>query len=92
MRRPHEPLGVKVELKHVAKMNSLKDCVNYEINRQISLLDQGLSVKKETRGVDIENGTTYTLRDKEDNQDYRLMPEPDIPELILKDVSFKNNV
>ena len=92
LRRPNEPLGVKVELKHVTKMNSLKDCFNYEINRQIYLLDQGLTVNSETRGVDIKNGTTYALRDKEDTQDYRFMPEPDIPPINLKDVRFKNNL
>lgn len=88
VRRPHEPLGVRTELKHVTKMNSLKDCVNYEINRQILLLDQGLSVTSETRGIDIKNGKTFSLRDKEASKDYRFMPEPDIPRLTLTDVGF----
>lgn len=69
-------------------MNSLKECVNYEINRQILLLDQGLPINSETRGVDFVNGKTYTLRDKEASKDYRFMPEPDIPQIKLTNVYF----
>ena len=88
VRRIDQPLGTRTELKHITKMNSLKDCVNYEINRQISILDQGLPVKSETRGIDIKNGTTFTLRDKESGKDYRFMPEPDVPRIPLTNVRF----
>lgn len=58
-----------------------------EVFRHIELLTSGKEVKQETRGFDEEKAETYSLRSKEDAPDYRYMPDPNIPPLILKEVT-----
>lgn len=74
-----DSLGTRTELKHIAKFNSVRDCIQYEIDRQIELLESGKEVAPETRSVDLKKGITVLLRLKEDGRDYRYMPEPDLP-------------
>ena len=83
-----KPLGIRTELKHVAKFNSIRDCVEYEIQRQINILQAGGQVQEETRGIDFKQGTTFKLRDKEKGKDYRYMPEPDLPRILITPVRF----
>jgi Asp-tRNA(Asn)/Glu-tRNA(Gln) amidotransferase B subunit len=56
------------------------------VYRQISILDSGESVPQETRGFDEDTGETFTLRSKEEAPDYRYMPDPNLPPLILTPV------
>lgn len=62
-------------------------CLDAEIERQIQLLEQGGKVIPETRGFDVAGRKTFRLRSKETAPDYRYMPEPDLPKLILSQVS-----
>ena len=59
-----------------------------EVFRHIGLLMSGREVKQETRGFDEDKAETYSLRSKEDAPDYRYMPDPNIPPLLLTEVSI----
>ncbi|KAJ3348870.1 hypothetical protein HDU83_000997 [Entophlyctis luteolus] len=74
--------GVRTELKHVQKFNVVKTAIEFEVARQIKILESGKEVVQETMGLD-ENGHTKRLRGKEDSPDYRYMPEPDLPALKI---------
>ncbi|KAJ3245750.1 hypothetical protein HDU78_008632 [Chytriomyces hyalinus] len=76
--------GVRTELKHVSKFSVVKTAIEFEVARQIALLESGQQVVQETMGLD-ENGHTKRLRGKEDAPDYRYMPEPDLPALIISE-------
>ncbi|KAI8834737.1 Asp/Glu-ADT subunit B [Chytriomyces cf. hyalinus JEL632] len=76
--------GVRTELKHVSKFSVVKTAIEFEVARQIALLESGQQVLQETMGLD-ENGHTKRLRGKEDAPDYRYMPEPDLPALIISE-------
>lgn len=62
--------------------------IDAEIERQIALIENGGVVTPETRGYDVAAKKTFRLRSKETAPDYRYMPEPDLPKLILTQVSF----
>ena len=62
------------------------DSIGHEINRQIALLEAGEEVVQETRGFDEDRAETYALRSKEDAPDYRYMPDPNLPPLLLDQV------
>ncbi|CAH2301163.1 glutamyl-tRNA(Gln) amidotransferase subunit B, mitochondrial isoform X2 [Pelobates cultripes] len=64
---------------------SLANMADYEIQRQIKVLDNGGTILNETRSFDYKHGSTIPMRDKEGKQDYRFMPEPNLPPLILYD-------
>ncbi|KAJ3095139.1 hypothetical protein HDU97_007243 [Phlyctochytrium planicorne] len=75
--------GNKVELKHLSKLSLIKSAIEFEVGRQTALLKSGEHVFQETRGVDSSTGATFHLRRKEDAEDYRFMPDPDLPNLIV---------
>lgn len=88
--RPGTPYGTRVEVKNVNSIKFLATAVNYEVERQIELLEDGKEVDQETRLFDSTKGTTRTMRSKEDAQDYRYFPEPDLPPLILEQSRIDN--
>lgn len=81
--RPNTPLGTRAEVKNVNSIKFLAQAVNFEINRQIDLLESGQEVDQETRLFNSVTGETRVMRSKEDAQDYRYFPDPDLPALIL---------
>lgn len=76
-----DPLGVRTEVKNIGSVRSISQAISYEINRQLELVAEGGVVTNETRSWDAEKRRTIAMRDKEVLQDYRFMPEPNLPPL-----------
>ncbi|XP_062991209.1 glutamyl-tRNA(Gln) amidotransferase subunit B, mitochondrial [Elgaria multicarinata webbii] len=83
--RPGELYGVRTEVKNINSARFLAKAIDYEIQRQIEELENGGTILNETRAFDFKLGRTIAMRDKEGKQDYRFMPEPNLPPLILHD-------
>ncbi|XP_060720164.1 glutamyl-tRNA(Gln) amidotransferase subunit B, mitochondrial [Tachysurus vachellii] len=80
---PGEPLGIRTEVKNINSARFVARAIDYEIQRQIEVLESGGTVLNETRAFDSKTGTTVPMRDKEGLQDYRFMPEPNLPPLFV---------
>ncbi len=80
-----DKLGIRTETKNLNSFRSIERAVNYEIKRQISLLEKGEQIVQETRGWLDDAQKTVSQRSKEDAHDYRYFPDPDIPPVILDD-------
>ena len=78
VRRPGEPLGTRCEIKNVNSVRSLGRAIDYEARRQVAMITAGESIRQETRHWDESDGRTHTLRTKEDADDYRYFPDPDL--------------
>ncbi len=76
-----EKLGTRAEIKNVNSLRFLQKAIDYEIDRQIALLEAGGTMVQETRLWSEKDNKTYTMRSKEDAHDYRYFPEPDLPPL-----------
>jgi aspartyl-tRNA(Asn)/glutamyl-tRNA(Gln) amidotransferase subunit B len=75
--------GTKAEVKNVNSFRFIRSALEYEIERQIELIEEGGRVTQETRLWNAAEGRTYSMRSKEQAHDYRYFPEPDLPPLIL---------
>jgi aspartyl-tRNA(Asn)/glutamyl-tRNA(Gln) amidotransferase subunit B len=82
-RSPDDPLGVKTETKNINSFHYVQRALQYEIDRQIELLSSGGTVEQETRLWDSASGRTVPMRGKEEAQDYRYLPEPDLRPLEI---------
>lgn len=75
--------GTKVEVKNMNSISNVKRAIDFEIQRQIELINSGGTVDGETRGFNGLAGTTFSMRKKEAINDYRYFPEPDLPPTII---------
>ncbi|MBU0549061.1 MAG: Asp-tRNA(Asn)/Glu-tRNA(Gln) amidotransferase subunit GatB [Candidatus Omnitrophica bacterium] len=76
-------LGTKTELKNMNSFRGVRDALDFEIKRQLKLLESKESIAQETRLWDEEKQMTYPMRTKEEAQDYRYFPEPDLPPFTI---------
>lgn len=86
----NKDLGQRVEIKNVNSFKSIERAINYEYKRQSKLLDTNQEVRQETRGWDDSKGCTYSLRSKENADDYRYMPDPDLPPILLDEAYIQD--
>jgi len=80
-----EELGTRTEIKNLNSFRSVERVLQYESQRQIDLLEKSEKVMQETRGWSDATGKTTAQRSKENAQDYRYMPEPDVPPVVITD-------
>jgi aspartyl-tRNA(Asn)/glutamyl-tRNA(Gln) amidotransferase subunit B len=78
-------LGTKVEVKNLNSIRNVKKAIEFEIDRMISLVEAGGKVQQQTRSFDASNDTTFAIRDKEEANDYRYFPDPDLAPFHLTD-------
>ena len=76
-------LGTKVEVKNMNSIRNVQKAIEFEISRQIEVLESGGTLSQETRGFDALNGSTLSMRSKEAANDYRYFPEPDLQPLFV---------
>ncbi|WP_348264859.1 Asp-tRNA(Asn)/Glu-tRNA(Gln) amidotransferase subunit GatB [Telmatobacter sp. DSM 110680] len=81
--RGQEKFGTKAEVKNVNSFRFIRQALEYEIERQIEVIEEGGRVVQETRLWNAHEGRTYSMRSKEQAHDYRYFPEPDLPPLIV---------
>ena len=81
--RGQEKLGTKAEVKNVNSFRFIRAALEYEIERQVEVIESGGRVVQETRLWNANEGRTYSMRSKEQAHDYRYFPEPDLPPLIV---------
>jgi aspartyl-tRNA(Asn)/glutamyl-tRNA(Gln) amidotransferase subunit B len=76
-------LGRRTEVKNMNSVRNVQRAIDYEVKRQIDIIESGEIIVQETRSFDAGNGTTFSLRSKEMANDYRYFPEPDLPPVIV---------
>jgi aspartyl-tRNA(Asn)/glutamyl-tRNA(Gln) amidotransferase subunit B len=79
-----DTLGTRTETKNLNSFRSIEKAVEYEVTRQIEELEKGNAIVQETRGWDDGHQKTFSQRTKEDAHDYRYMPDPDLPPIVLE--------
>ncbi|WP_270528178.1 Asp-tRNA(Asn)/Glu-tRNA(Gln) amidotransferase subunit GatB [Mitsuokella jalaludinii] len=82
-------LGTRTEMKNINSFKNLEDAINYEIERQEEVLEDGGHVVQETRTFDPARGITLSMRSKENAHDYRYMPEPDLPPIVTSEETIE---
>ncbi len=85
MRKGAAQFGTKAEVKNVNSFRYIRSAVEYEIERQIGVLEDGGRVAQESRLWNSAEGRTYSMRSKEQAHDYRYFPEPDLPALVVSE-------
>ena len=88
--KPGEPLGTRTEMKNMNSFRSIVRAIEYEVNRQIDVIEDGGIIEQETLRWDDVSGKTFPMRDKEDAQDYRYFPDPDLVAIKLSDEYIEN--
>ncbi len=84
-----DKLGTKVELKNLNSFRAVEKALEYEIKRQIDVLESGGTIVQETRLWNEKKGMTESMRTKEEAHDYRYFPEPDLPPLVVEDADIE---
>ena len=88
--KPGEPFGTRTEMKNLNSFRSMIRAIEYEVDRQIDVIEDGGKVEQETLRWDEVSGKTFSMRDKEDAQDYRYFPEPDLVAIKLSEEYIEN--
>ncbi len=78
-------LGTRVEVKNLNSIRNIKKAIEFEIDRLIQITETGGTIIQQTRSFDANNDTTFSIRDKEDANDYRYFPDPDLAPFHLTD-------
>ena len=81
--------GTRTEMKNLNSFHAIERAIAYEAERQIELLEDGETVTQETRRWDDNKGISYAMRSKEDAQDYKYFPEPDLPPLEISEETIE---
>jgi len=84
-------LGTKVEVKNLNSIRNVKKAIEFEITRMIDVIESGGTITQQTRSFDASNDTTFAIRDKEEANDYRYFPDPDLAPFVLSD-SYINGI
>ncbi|MBJ9373823.1 Asp-tRNA(Asn)/Glu-tRNA(Gln) amidotransferase subunit GatB [Acinetobacter sp. TGL-Y2] len=85
LRRPGQPFGTRCELKNLNSFRFIEQAINVEIQRQMDILEEGGSIDQETRLFDPNKMETRSMRSKEEANDYRYFPDPDLLPVIIAD-------
>jgi len=85
VRRPGEPLGTRCEIKNLNSFRFLEQAIEFEVRRQIEILEDGGKIVQETRLYDPDRDETRSMRSKEDAHDYRYFPDPDLLPLEISE-------
>ena len=88
VRRPGEQLGTRCEIKNLNSFRFMERAIEFEARRQIELLEEDGKVEQETRLYDAERDETRSMRTKEDAQDYRYFPDPDLLPLVVPEAQI----
>jgi aspartyl-tRNA(Asn)/glutamyl-tRNA(Gln) amidotransferase subunit B len=83
VRRPGAPFGTRREIKNLNSFKFMQQAIDYEVQWQIDLIEDGGTVQQATVLFDADTGETRAMRSKEDAQDYRYFPDPDLPPLVI---------
>jgi len=83
VRRPGAPLGTRAEIKNLNSFRFLERAIEFEVKRQIEILEDGGKIVQETRLYDPDRDETRSMRTKEEAHDYRYFPDPDLPPLVV---------
>jgi aspartyl-tRNA(Asn)/glutamyl-tRNA(Gln) amidotransferase subunit B len=83
-------LGTRVEIKNLNSIRNVKRAIDIEVSRLIEITERGETIVQETRSYDADNNTTFSLRSKEDADDYRYFPEPDLAPFHITDEQLQS--
>jgi aspartyl-tRNA(Asn)/glutamyl-tRNA(Gln) amidotransferase subunit B len=83
-------LGTKVEVKNLNSIRNVKKAIDFEINRLIQMVENGEEILQQTRSFDAADGTTFPLRSKEEANDYRYFPEPDLAPFLITEQQIES--
>lgn len=84
-------LGTRVEVKNLNSIRNVKRAIEYEAGRMMEVVEKGETIQQQTRRFDALNGTTFSMRSKEEANDYRYFPDPDLPPFQVTE-SFLQNI
>ena len=88
-KKGEKKLGTKVEIKNLNSIRFIKKAIDFEAVRLVELIENGKEVLQQTRGFDETSGTTYSIRTKEDADDYRYFADPDLPPFVITEAMIE---
>lgn len=89
-KKGEEKFGTRTEMKNMNSFRSIVRAIEYEVDRQVDVIDNGGKIEQETLRWDDVSGKTFPMRDKEDAQDYRYFPDPDLVAIKLSEEYIEN--